>query len=319
MEIYDLQQSSTLPEIAPQPKPKKGLKIFLYVLSVFIVGGLAFLWAMTCAWGGCPSELDTMPWILGAMALLLLIRIFKKNTFVSWLYWILWIISVTIMLGLFVIDSLPRDTRNTYVYGITLEACEVGKPAFPWGRLPATKDDCFNAVGECMKMSKYDRFCFDSTNHKVELLSLDQCEVFSQGKDECLRDVSVKDKNMDYCQKLDGEVLDLYNCVEDTSGINGLVQKGEYSVPEYFEDALYAYQYSKAGGETNQGTRKYQEDSVTYGIEYCSDKYSGDKRDVCLYKVVMRADRYDAQRACDLISLDWLRASCTRFEGAKLK
>lgn len=317
----DIQPSApTEPQVVSNRKKK--IITTLYILSIIIFLCLGYVWTMNCAWGGCPNALSPIPWFGVVMLVLLLLRLAFKIILISSLYWSLFTLSVSVMLGLIVIDILPAGVRNNYVYGRTLAACETGKPSVPWGNIPADKNDCYNSIGECLKMSKYSNSCFYSVSSKTKLVNINQCEGYIEGKDQCLYDIAVNTQNIDICRTvniIDSEGVSQevirYSCAEEVSGINEIIPESNGLARKDFRELLYPYAHNKAVQESAEGTREYRVNEVKYGIEFCNNNYTSDRKDVCLYQVVVRAEhRIEARQACDQISLDWFKTSCIKFE-----
>lgn len=288
------------------------LLIIGYVLSVLVGIGIVGGMGIGCMFGSSGFMCQRLlPFSIGVgiMLIVLLFLHISKTTrrLVRMIYWIAFLIWVA-LIGL--ISILPDSARQTYVYGITREACETGRPSVPWGYVYSNPDTCFSTVGECLSMKSYSDYCFDkSTTQKIT--EVGQCDRFENGSSECVRDFAIKSKDVSYCKDLkspykDGTDIELawerYSCAQDVaSGYNHISSEiYDYVRPRMLADDSAVSVISK---------------QEKYGREFCG-KYEGLQKDVCLFQASNQPEYITG--LCKDIQIDWLKKECIVYVSDKV-
>ncbi|MEN9604784.1 MAG: hypothetical protein RJB39_469, partial [Candidatus Parcubacteria bacterium] len=120
------------------------LKVVAFVVSILvglvIIGGFG----LSCAFGSndfaCHRVLPLCIGIGVALVVILIISFFVYRKILQKAYWIIFLVWLLLLGALM---TVPKDVQHTYLWGITKRACEVGRPAVPWGWIPHDKDNCY--------------------------------------------------------------------------------------------------------------------------------------------------------------------------------
>lgn len=305
------------PVVAPLPKPHKAIWMVVtlvvgYVLSVLISVGIIGGMGIGCAFGNSGFMCNRLlPFSVGVgllLVVILLAHISKSaRKLAKRLYWIIFLAWV-LLIGL--IAVLPERARQTYVYGITREACEVGRPAVPWGYMYYNPDTCFSAVGDCMSMKSYSDYCFQKSTTQ-EITEIGQCDRFESGSSDCKRDFAIKSDDVSYCKELQAyfegsdkvdQAWNRYSCAADVAF--------DY---KNINSELFDYVRQRMTADTSPNTPKSKQEK--YGIEFCG-KYEGVQNDVCLFQASMQPEYTTS--LCNEIQTDWLKEECVVYMSDKV-
>jgi hypothetical protein len=203
--------------------------------------------------------------------------------------------------------TVPKDVQHTYLWGITKRACEVGRPAVPWGWIPHDKDNCYSMIGECFSLNRYTPYCFMGRDVK-QITNISQCDIFPDGKDMCQRDFAIKTNNIDYCKNIPTDESKVGDREwERFSCVNGIVFKDRYLDGELSE----AFNKKYVPGTGPSESVKIR---AATSFKYC-DSMSGVERDVCLYQASI--DVIPTYSLCNEIGLEWLKNSCVAYQHDK--
>lgn len=302
------------PSAAPTPR-KMWLTVLLvvgYVLSVLVSIGIVGGMGIGCMFGSSGFMCQRLlPFSIGAgvvLIVLLLLHIPKTTRrLIKMTYWISFLLWVAII-GL--IAVLPDNARQTYVYGITKEACETGRPSVPWGYVYSNPDTCFSTVGECLSMKSYSDYCFDkSITQKIS--EIGQCDRFENGTSECRRDFAIKTNDASYCKDVEspfkesGDVdraWERYSCTRDV--VFGYT---------YINSELFDYVSQRMTLDKSPIPMKTKQEN--YGREFCG-KYEGIQKDTCLFQASTQPEYIIG--LCKDIQTDWLKKECVVYVSDKV-
>ncbi len=284
------------------------LKVIGFIASILvgvaIVGGVG----ITCAFGGnaflCHRVFPVSMGIGAILIIILVISFFGYRKVLQKTYWIIFLIWVLLLGALF---TTPKQAQYAYVWGVTKQACESGRPAVPWGWIPEDKNSCYALIDECLSMGTYDSYCFERSKTS-QINDISECDRFSLGKAECQKDFAIKANNLDYCKNiLPDETRNMDREWNRFSCVNGIVFKNRY----IYNELQQVFDREVMEKRASYNDTKAKRDIM---FKYC-DPMGEMERNVCLYQASI--DVFPTHSLCDQISLDWLRSSCVGYQHDK--